>query len=200
MVSHSLRPSGHDALTGALDRGSLRRWVESDLPRSLAAGRSLAMLYLDFDEFHLVNDRFGEAVGDLVLARWVSLLSRGLGPEDLLARVDGNELVVVIDRDRAPDLEKILCTMRHDVREGLSLPDLTVEFSAGIVRIDRPIAFDALLVEGVVRMVRGRDSWRALFGKPASGPPPSSEWAEDRNRSRGLVERSAPSGRASMLH
>jgi diguanylate cyclase (GGDEF)-like protein len=168
--------AGRDGKVGVLDAAGLRAWIDDQLPRSLANGRSVAALYLDLDSFHLVNERHGLAVGDRVVSRWTELLAASLGPDDRIARVGGNELLIVLDRERAPDLEALLCAMRRDVRRGIALPDLVVEFSAGILHVERALEVGALLTEGAVRMARGRLAWRTTVdARPA--PPRTAERA-----------------------
>jgi diguanylate cyclase (GGDEF)-like protein len=169
--SDSLRAAGSDALTGALDRESLRFWFDGELRRSLEARRHVIALYLDLDDFRSINHGFGHSAGDEVLRRWVATLTGQLEARDFVARVGGNELVVVLDREEEPDVEAILCAMRRGVREGIQLPNRAVEFSAGIVALDETIGFDTLLVEGERRMFRARHCWRSLFAAERAPQP-----------------------------
>lgn len=160
-----------DALTGALDRKGLCHWMEEQLPRSLSAGRRPLALYLDLDHFRAINHRYGHAAGDEVLQRWVEAIRALLKPHDLVARVGGNELVVVLDREEPFDAEAVLCAMRRDVRASIRLPDRNVEFSAGLLPLDAAVGFDTLLNEGEQRMFRARHCWRSMFAPEAPARP-----------------------------
>ncbi len=85
-----------DPLTGTLNR----RGFERELKRSLAYvkryGVSAALLYIDLDEFKPVNDRHGHAAGDAVLAAVATALARRVRASDVVARVGGDEFVVLL--------------------------------------------------------------------------------------------------------
>jgi diguanylate cyclase (GGDEF)-like protein len=82
----------HDPLTGLANRLALSRRFEEV---ALAAG-GCSMLYLDLDGFKPINDRFGHAVGDAVLRMVAGRLRRTVRPTDLIARVGGDEFVVLV--------------------------------------------------------------------------------------------------------
>lgn len=92
-----------DSLTGLANRGYLgkalnRRFQEATEPIQGA------LLFLDLDNFKLVNDGLGHAAGDLVLEQVARRLTRGLREEDLLARQGGDEFLILMEgapRDRA---------------------------------------------------------------------------------------------------
>jgi diguanylate cyclase (GGDEF)-like protein/PAS domain S-box-containing protein len=84
----------HDSLTGLPNRTALLEHLDSALERP---GALLGVLVIDIDQFKLVNDSLGHAAGDQLLLevahRWTHLL----GPCDVLARMGGDEFVVIID-------------------------------------------------------------------------------------------------------
>jgi diguanylate cyclase (GGDEF)-like protein len=85
-----------DALTGLFNR----RYFESALARELArADRTsspLALLILDVDHFKSFNDTYGHAMGDLVLQRVARVLTAAIRKADVLARLGGEEFVVLL--------------------------------------------------------------------------------------------------------
>ncbi|MEU5790500.1 GGDEF domain-containing protein [Micromonospora purpureochromogenes] len=89
-----------DPLTGALNRRGLADFTQHLFRRCGRAGP--AMLCLDLDDFKSVNDRLGHAAGDELLKRTVAATREVLRPEDAVARVGGDEFVVVLsDADQA---------------------------------------------------------------------------------------------------
>ena len=80
-----------DALTGVANRIAL---FES-LGAKLVSGRLVAALYIDLDDFKQVNDEYGHAVGDEVLCAVAGRLTRAVRSGDIVARVGGDEFVVV---------------------------------------------------------------------------------------------------------
>lgn len=86
----------HDPLTGLPNRDRLQRELRQALGRASRGGQGLAVLYLDMVGFKAVNDRGGHAAGDRVLCEVADRLRRGLRQDDLVARVGGDEFVVLL--------------------------------------------------------------------------------------------------------
>lgn len=82
----------HDALTGALNRVGLSRQVEA-LGK---AAHPMAIALLDADHFKGINDRFGHAVGDVVLRHMAQIVRSHSRTGDLLARIGGEEFVLAL--------------------------------------------------------------------------------------------------------
>ncbi|MBA3741718.1 GGDEF domain-containing protein [Sporichthya sp.] len=85
-----------DPLTGLANRRELTRRGTAALAECAAGGGPLALLVLDLDGFKAVNDAWGHAAGDAVLVQIAGRLTASLRPTDLVARVGGDEFVVVI--------------------------------------------------------------------------------------------------------
>jgi diguanylate cyclase (GGDEF)-like protein/PAS domain S-box-containing protein len=94
----------HDPLTGLANRTLLRDRLDHALARSAREGTPTGVLFVDLDEFKHVNDRFGHAAGDAVLAEVGRRLRAAVRPVDTVARLGGDEFVVVceaVDEDVA---------------------------------------------------------------------------------------------------
>ncbi|MFC0168308.1 GGDEF domain-containing protein [Pseudoduganella danionis] len=89
--------SSIDALTGALNRAGLEDQGGRLAMRLQRARRDLAVLMIDVDHFKQINDSFGHAAGDEVLRCLTRLLRQELRPMDVLARIGGEEFVLVLD-------------------------------------------------------------------------------------------------------
>jgi diguanylate cyclase (GGDEF)-like protein/PAS domain S-box-containing protein len=104
-----------DALTGVANRIAL---FES-LGAKLVSGRLVAAFYIDLDDFKQVNDEYGHAVGDEVLRTVAARLSGAVRAGDIVARVGGDEFVVVSnaleDHDEA-------CALGRRIRDVVALP------------------------------------------------------------------------------
>ena len=94
----------HDVLTGLPNRGLLRTQLDQTLRRCLNRGGAVAVLCLDLDDYKAVNDRYGQAVGDVALARFAALLAE-LAGDAFVARLGGDEFAVLIECDgrQAPE-------------------------------------------------------------------------------------------------
>ena len=86
----------HDALTGLPNRVMLMDRLSHEQRRVERNGAQLAVMFVDLDDFKCVNDSLGHAAGDAVLREVAERLQRALRPHDTVARVGGDEFVVVV--------------------------------------------------------------------------------------------------------
>ncbi|MBK8185863.1 MAG: EAL domain-containing protein [Cellvibrio sp.] len=86
----------HDALTGLPNRLQLVERLEHELRRAERHGYYGAVLFIDLDQFKTINDSLGHPVGDRVLEVVAVRLQQTVREEDLVARLSGDEFVVVL--------------------------------------------------------------------------------------------------------
>jgi diguanylate cyclase (GGDEF)-like protein len=103
-----------DYLTGTANRRSL----DEELERSIAAlrpGLSLCGLLIDLDDFKMINDRFGHESGDRALEDVASILLSAVRASDLVARMGGDEFVVLLDFREEGALEELVSRIERAV-------------------------------------------------------------------------------------
>jgi diguanylate cyclase (GGDEF)-like protein len=93
----SRESSLHDALTGLPNRILLLERLDHALLRSRRSGKMVAVLFADLDHFKMVNDLHGHRVGDELLVAVAQRLTEQLRPGDTLARLSGDEFVVLCE-------------------------------------------------------------------------------------------------------
>jgi diguanylate cyclase (GGDEF)-like protein/PAS domain S-box-containing protein len=99
----------HDRLTGLANRATFQEVLDVALARARRQNLSVAVLYLDLDNFKLVNDSLGHSAGDELLRETAARLQADLREMDLVARVGGDEFVLLV-----PDLERTPSDERHE--------------------------------------------------------------------------------------
>ncbi|MCG7495712.1 diguanylate cyclase [Vibrio sp. Of7-15] len=87
----------HDSLTGLANRAKLHQVLDKTIHAHLNTHAQFAVLYLDLDGFKLVNDTFGHDAGDLVLKAVAQRLCESVRSTDTVARLAGDEFVILID-------------------------------------------------------------------------------------------------------
>jgi diguanylate cyclase (GGDEF)-like protein len=92
-----------DDLTGLPNRALLAHTVETLIAGD--AGGTFGLAFIDLDGFKHINDYYGHAVGDALLVRVAQRLSEELGPSDVLARLGGDEMMLLLPGASAADLE-----------------------------------------------------------------------------------------------
>ena len=125
----------HDELTGLPNRSLLLDRLEEAVARSARDGREVAVLYCDLDGFKEVNDTAGHAAGDAVLIEVAARLRGALREGDTVARVGGDEFVIVIEPWNRPGADS--------ARDVATARALSVEVADRVVRaMTRPFFVD----------------------------------------------------------
>jgi diguanylate cyclase (GGDEF)-like protein/PAS domain S-box-containing protein len=97
------RRAFHDALTGLPNRVLFAREAAAALVAARSAGRTAGVLFVDLDDFKVVNDTMGHAVGDELLVAVAARLAATVRQTDTAARLGGDEFALLIDDAADPD-------------------------------------------------------------------------------------------------
>ncbi|MCU1759705.1 diguanylate cyclase [Pseudomonas sp. 14P_8.1_Bac3] len=97
------RMAQYDQLTQLPNRELLRERLKDALARARSEGGRMALLYVDLDRFKEVNDTHGHAVGDMLLQAVANRLKGCVRETDTVARIGGDEFVVLLHRIQAAD-------------------------------------------------------------------------------------------------
>lgn len=105
----------HDSLTGLYNRTEFERRLQALIERT-GDGKHHTLLYVDLDQFKVVNDTCGHAAGDQMLCQIASLMHARMRDSDILARLGGDEFGVLLENcpvDKGRQIaESVLETMR----------------------------------------------------------------------------------------
>ncbi len=129
----------HDSLTGLINRSEFENRMTIALQSAAQLGRHHAVLYLDLDQFKIVNDTCGHTAGDQLIRQVSGLLQRRLREGDTLSRLGGDEFGVLLENCTPDNALRIAEELRQTTRdlhfawEGRSF---AVSVSIGLVSVD----------------------------------------------------------------
>ncbi|MFO1418115.1 MAG: EAL domain-containing protein [Methylotetracoccus sp.] len=130
----------HDALTGLVNRHEFERRL-SQVLLSAEATDPHALLYLDLDQFKVVNDTCGHIAGDELLRQVAALLQSKVRVHDTLARLGGDEFGILLEHCPQAQAIRIANTLRELIqgfRFGWEDKSFTIGVSVGLFSISRP--------------------------------------------------------------
>ncbi|ADZ92641.1 GGDEF domain-containing protein [Marinomonas mediterranea] len=169
------KASATDQLTGAANRRSFDQVIHEEWKVAKASGSPLSLMSLDLDHFKRINDQYGHSAGDTALKLIVDWLQAGLGENDSLYRIGGEEFYVLMkETDLKSALEKA-----ESLRSGLEKHTFMIQdneikltLSIGVIQLGMEIILDQIL-ELIDRALyeaknNGRNQVRAVSGKRMS--------------------------------
>jgi GGDEF domain-containing protein len=148
-----------DPLTGLLDRQGLWEAAGRAVRRCRRDGSPLTVVHVDLDEFKLVNDSFGHAEGDRLLRACATSWTPVIGPDDLLARVGGDEFLLVLPGSDRADAERLVERLRFRSPAG---------WSHGSARLREDESLEDCLLRADTALYAAKDD-RARRRRPVRG-------------------------------
>lgn len=130
----------HDALTQLVNRAEFEVRLRRALDQTHAERVEHALLFIDLDQFKLVNDACGHSAGDLLLQQVAKLLKDAVRARDTLARLGGDEFAVILEQcpaDRAQRVAQQICDRMEAFRFEHGERRFRVGASIGLVPLDR---------------------------------------------------------------
>ena len=156
------RQSQHDPGTTLPNRVRLFSFMQAILDQPEAR---LDVLYLDLDRFKPVNDSFGHEVGDYVLTQIADRLRRALRPDQLAARIGGDEFVIAAPNTTSAETEalctRLIASISAPIYHGAT--ELQVSVSIGVANSADSRSPDELLRCADAAMYRSKHSGRGMF-------------------------------------
>ena len=176
--------ASHDPLTGLANRVELLVQLEAATRRSARRRDSCAVLFVDLDDFKIVNDSLGHSAGDELLCAVATRLRQFARTEECVARLGGDEFVVVLEGLDSPEAAITASSRLADVFNApflLRNHELALTASIGVV-------VDAQRTDGDVESIL-RDADLAMY--EAKGSPSRRTWVFEpdiRNRATDRLE------------
>ncbi|HEY9776512.1 MAG TPA: EAL domain-containing protein [Planktothrix sp.] len=171
-----------DALTEVLNRIGLERALQSEFNRAQRQGWNVVALLLDCDDFDRINASLGHAVGDVVLKEISVRLRETLRPTDHIARIGGDEFLMLLPDTRFAEGMLVAEKVRLAVAESpLRLAAETIRVTASLGVLALPYEFCS--IEEVLALARLAVRESKLHGKnrvSSSEAPKGEEQSTDR--------------------
>ena len=198
----------HDSLTGLANRTSFLDHLELALTRAARTGKGAAVLFIDLDNFKLVNDSFGHAAGDELLKAVGSRLRGAIRQMDVVARQGGDEFLILLsDLERHPAeeidfmgaAEVVASTLRRILRAPFLVEGIEIYISASVgISLYPGDAGDSetLLKHADVAMYSVKEAGRDGHARYRSGADTALEQISMASRLRKTVE----AGHGLVLH
>ncbi len=133
----------HDPLTGLIGRREFESRLHSAINSARDDGEIHALLYMDLDQFKIVNDTSGHIAGDELLKRLASLLKGRVREQDTIGRLGGDEFGVLLPQCMPDEAEAIAAALRNSVKHfrflweeqvykiGVSIGMISIEHDVG---------------------------------------------------------------------
>jgi diguanylate cyclase (GGDEF)-like protein len=153
----------HDPLTGLPNRSLVLDRLEQALARSSRTGGRVTVLFADLDRFKVVNDSFGHSVGDNVLLCVSERLRAAVRPHDTVARLAGDEFVVVCedltDAEALDVAERVAATVAEPIILGGR--ETVITASIGIAHAEAGTRAEDMLRDSDVAMYGAKERGRS---------------------------------------
>lgn len=180
------RGSQHDDLTGLGNRRLLRIRLEDELHRAERFDHAVGVLAIDIDYFKSLNDRHGHPTGDASLRKLAGLMTRNLRRIDTIARIGGEEFVVLLPRTDAVTAVKVAEKLRSMVEEtefpgGTGQPEGALTISIGVASRHPDETGAELLARADNALYEAKDRGR---NRVEAAPQPTAGSARSLTRSR----------------
>lgn len=153
----------HDALTGLPNRTLLSDRMTHALAAGRRHGTSVAVLFLDLDQFKVLNDASGHTAGDVALVEVARRLMLAVRSEDTVARFGGDEFVVLCDRAGLATAQEVAGRLHASLLRPIELPagPYVLTASVGIAISDGTSTAADLLRDADAAMYRAKESGRS---------------------------------------
>lgn len=165
LYSDLLHRSEFDLLTDMHNRFSLDRHLQELIERAQQTSSTFGLIYVDLDDFKLVNDLYGHHIGDMYLQEVSSRMKRQLRTGDMLGRLGGDEFAALVSVARgSADVEEIAQRLERCFDAPFALQGHVLRGSASVGLAIYPVdgaTSDSLLTAADAAMYRAKNNRRA---------------------------------------
>ena len=123
----------YDELTQLPNRNLFADRLNSAIARAKRKKSNFSLCYLDLNDFKFINDKFGHLAGDIVLKTIAQRLSQSMRAEDTIARIGGDELVCIFEKELTKDeTNKLIQKIRGLIQQDIHLDGEAVNMTVSV--------------------------------------------------------------------
>ncbi|MGH1461427.1 MAG: ammonium transporter [Neptuniibacter sp.] len=156
-----------DPLTNLSNRTHLMKRLHEEIKNAKRGAQSVALMFMDLDQFKKINDTLGHKAGDVLLCEVAKRLTKVSRNDDIISRWGGDEFIIVLSGALSQELicskaQKILEILRHPVE--ISGKQFSIPTSIGIsLSVDGLVEADQLIQEADIAMYSAKENGRDTF-------------------------------------
>lgn len=129
----------HDHLTGLINRAEFEKHITALLKKKQGEHVAHALMFIDLDQFKIINDTSGHAAGDALLTQISKVMGSCIRTTDIFARIGGDEFAIILPKcslEKALAIGNMLCKAVGEYRLNFEGQKFSVSTSIGLVMID----------------------------------------------------------------
>lgn len=140
-----------DKLTDVYNRRYFEEILEKEIKKAQRYNSKFSLIFIDLDDFKVINDTQGHKMGDCVLRYFANVLKSNLRDTDVIARLGGDEFVLILHNADENQAQGKMGYIKNYLREN-PLNDIVIDFSYGICEYEDGITIDEILTLADNRM------------------------------------------------
>ena len=133
-----LRLKTTDKLTSTLNKRYMTQKITEEMNALNEENRWISLMMIDVDNFKELNDRFGHVAGDKLLEDVAAAIRKNLSNEDLLARWDGDEFLIMLKNQNTDEVQQKAYNMQDEFKDSNNTHFEEITLSIGFAHIYKP--------------------------------------------------------------
>ncbi|WOE70726.1 GGDEF domain-containing protein [Hydrogenimonas thermophila] len=137
-IEDTLEKATKDPLTHLYNREFLSEYAEKVLKENRRKGESIALIFLDLDNFKPVNDNYGHEEGDKVLKNVAEMLKNSFRDQDIVVRYGGDEFIVFaqLNRVQVYELNEVLKSLQNRIEDNFQKYGISISYGISIYPLE----------------------------------------------------------------
>ena len=132
-MEHEAQSARTDNLTGAINTRAFYESLRREIDRLERYGHFFTLVYIDLDNFKIVNDQFGHVAGDQALQVVVDFIRGHIRRIDIVARLGGDEFAVILPETHQEVAHGVVSNLRMSLLEEMRKRQWPITFSIGVL-------------------------------------------------------------------